>query len=139
MNLTVNIPIESLQQSTISENTNTSISITPKPTNIDRLRKILLISLSILLVSSIDLLIIDYLLFYLKTSSIFYLIFISFSCLIYIDSWLCQYYKYKYEFIWALISLLYDTLWFATVYRNSARGLAIVCTNPHLILDHINI
>ncbi|UJR32899.1 hypothetical protein I4U23_020360 [Adineta vaga] len=76
--------------------------------NIDRLRKILLLLLSIMIMLSL-----------------LYLTFVSLPCMKYTNLWFCQYFNRQYEFSWALVSLVYDGLWLFVTYRYYSKGLLL--------------
>ncbi|CAF0914626.1 unnamed protein product [Adineta ricciae] len=85
---------------------NGSAHLLSKRMSIGRLRKYLLVLLSIMI-----------------AFSLFYLLFVSLPCMKYINSWYCEHFNRRYEFSWALVSLIYDTLWLIVTFRSHVKGL----------------
>ena len=122
---------EPVEQLAIVEDTNssTSIPLHLQTIQIGRLRKRLVLLLSLMFVSSVlrtrHSLSLHFV-WLLQAFSFVYLLFLGISCIRHLSPWLCQYFNQYYEFVWACLSLIFDGFWIIFAYQYYSKGLRLV-------------
>ena len=133
---------ESVEQLVIVEDTNssTSIPLHLQTIQIGRLRKRLLLLLSMMFVSlallshrpSLDFMP------PFQGFSFVYLLFLGIACVRHLHPWLCEYFNHHYEFVWACVSLIFDGFWILFAYQYYSKGLRRVCSIVSLWTERLS-